>query len=501
MSIEMYYGNYRLEPAPLFTSTFGPLKNGDGEAVGSAHSITLDGWLVNLNSGLSGILAYQYDLRTAFAQDGQLFQVLCGGEVLFECYPRIRPEGITFSQSPDNWTRTSPYSLTLDFDLEVDGDEFSSLHPPFIQNSSESWTIEPVEDKNWFQFETSTTTDIPPYQFRVSHNVAAVGVAHWDAGGLTTKAWEHAKEYVQSRLGFQSDKVASENILNLNEAQLTPYNHIRTVTSDEKEGNYNVSETWLVIDPTISSPNLHAIEDFTIEARINREDSENFVTINGTIEGLESRVYSPDFNITESKYEAAKDYWEMVADSLRILPRVLEIASQHSITLNPLPNVKVVTHSPSQGIISYSYDYDDSPCNCIEGSKFESIVVTDNRPVDVFASLGVIGRPQGPILQDLNTVTSFTRDVAIEITMERDDECECPSDGISNFLQFNNLNPHDQVEPIICSFQDDLEATYDQIFVTNDSESWDVKQARYTRNISWIAQNCDTAPTIGPTCA
>lgn len=493
----MFYGEYNPRPTPFVTVEKVYNKNPDGEAVGSVFNMTLDGHIVNLESGLEGILIEQAELREAFSQDGQLLKVTCNGNTIFQTYPRVL--SISFSPSNDNWVYTSPYQISLQYDFEIDNDEDSGLHPPYIQSSSESWSVEFNEENAHHKFSTEDQNAL--YQLRVTHEVGAVGIPHYGSAGLSRKAWEEAADYVQDQLGYQHDRVVGTGVFNFSEAlaDFGLFNHIRTQQIDERGGAYNVTETWVVLNDAMQVLPGNVIEDFTIESVINREEPNDTYTINGTIVGLETRTYgsSPgDFAISETKYAAASGYWAAIADSLRIYPRVQIVADLDGNTLNSSPLTKTVGHSPSRGEITYSYTYDDSPSNCITGAKSESFIITDNGPTDLFAVINVLGRPAGAILQDLNSITTFTRELSVEVVMDGGDS-DCPQTSIADFLLFGN-SPESQVEDIVCKFHEDMESSYDQVFIHLNNKSWDPKNRRFTRNIGWTANNCTTPITVEP---
>ncbi len=132
-----------------------------------------------------------------------------------------------------------------------------------------------------------------------------------------------------------------------------------------------------------------------------------------------------------------------------MLPRA-QLVSQALSTrvLNSGVRTTTLAHNPTQGIVSYSYEYDDRPSNCISGALFENISVVDNNPTDVFASLTVLGRAAGPILQDIGTVTSATRAVNIEAIMTIPTGCT-----VANLL---TNRPSSQASGILCTFETDL---------------------------------------------
>jgi len=491
-TITMTYGAYNFTPVPLFNISKEMQKTADSTFIGTVFKLTLNGTLVSISpGGLAQVMAKQQDLREAFIQDGLLLQILCDDVVIFSAYPRILGP-IQFPPSDDNWVFTSPYTIELEYDEEPgDAGENSSLMPPYISEATEQWTVEAVEDKSYYSWNLDTVggnLDAAPYQLRISHTVEAKGKSHYASGGLRKPAWQEAREYVNPLLGFNDEFAVLSGTLNFGSNEMAPYNHMRTATIDEAGGGYNVSETWLVINPSGSGIAGTAIEDFTIEIRKGLDRDLTTVNIQGTIQGLEERIYGNnpgDFQIPVSKWDNASAYWDEVESRLRYRA-VFASSGVPTRSLALTPNIQTIGHNPTNGVITYNYEYNDRPSNCVAGSLTESIVINDSNPVDVFASLPVLGRAAGPVLQGMGTVTSATREVIIDVVMPIGTGCT-----VANLLADN---PRTDVASLLCLFEADLENNYGQVFKNQDSESWNPKDGRYSRTVGWTYQTCSGVP-------
>jgi len=495
-SVTMEYGGISLIPVPFMTINKQYIKaNEQGEVVDSLYNLSLDGHVVNISSGLSGTMQQVSDLQNTFATQGQLLQVKCGDEVLFQCYPRVKDLTFDLNRGIANSTNGAPYTITLDFDIEdaFDSDEDSSLHSPYLSSKTETWDMVPLDGFEHHQFTTASGSDATPYVFQVTHTLSAVGKNHYDGGGLNRSAWEEARQFIVDNLGIDNSIVPMSGVINFT-ASSSPYNHVRTMQVDERAGTAQATETWLVLNTSVQGLVYPVLENFDVEVQISNEnDARNVVTVGGTIEGLDTKSFGSDpgdYSITETKYAAASGYWNAIADSLRIFPRANQIATLNSVTLNVQPLTKVVTHSPSQGRIGYNYTYNDRPSNCLTGVKSETFQVIDNNPSDIIAQFTVLGRSAGPILQDLQTSTPFTRQVFIEAVADSDDDC--PQDGISAFLAIGN-NLSSQISDVMCDFQTDLESSYDSVYKIEDTETKDIKEGRVSRVVTFQAANCTTA--------
>lgn len=500
-NVSMTYGDYSFSPVPIINVQKQHIKSEAQIPLGSLFRTTLNGTLIPTGGGLEATTTLMHTLRTAFSGDGQLFSVQCNGNTVLECNPRIL--NIQFNPSNNNWVSTLPYTVELEYDNEPvniglagSGEDYAhGLVPPFIDNASESWGIEFIEENSYFLWNTSgNVTDSCPYTLRVTHNVAAKGRNHYTSGGVLRKAaWQEAQDYVSPLLGFDSDIVQSEQALNLDISEFENYNHIRTNQIDELGGNYNVTETWLLVNSGNVGITSNALEDFTATTRTSLENDITTVSLDGNIQGLETRIYTTggigatgDFSIQTNKYDAANSYWNVVQDKL--FGRALYVGSGTSTRdLNPVPNITSVGHNPTRGIISYAYEYNDRPCNFITNSLYENISINDTNPTDIFAELVVLGRAVGPILQSISTVTSFKRNVSIDATMP------IPTIDCSDFDNVVGLigqAPTGDVGSLLCSIEAALTGAYSQVFKSQDSSSWEPKTGRYNRQVEWTVGDC-----------
>ena len=482
--VTMEYGAYSFSPRPLLTISKEYQKTDSQEIVGVVQRVTLEGQLVKVSpGGIDETDEAQDSLKSAMSTDGQLFRVQCDNNTLIQAYPRIN--SLEFSPTSNNWVYTVDYSIEMEWDEEPPGTgEDSSLHPPFISTYDESWTLEFVDDKSPFTWTVQGTEDGCPYQLRLTHEVSAVGKRHYTGGGLDKEAWEQAEQYVVTKLGYDADKVEASGTMNFDTSILTAFNHIRSNEVNESAGSYSVTESWLVINPSTSGVAGNALEDFTINIRTGVDTDITSVNIEGSIQGLETREYGTDpggFQITEYKYTAASGYWSTIQG--RLYDRAFQIANNTaSRSLNTSPLSTSVGHNVCDGLITYTYEYDDRPSTCITNALSEVINIVDNNPVDVFAQLTVIGSCNGPVLQDITTQTARTRELSIEAVMPAQTICPTGSSEVASLLA---LSPKSDVDVVVDAFAQNLSGNWSQVFTSQDSESWNPFTGRYTRNVGW----------------
>lgn len=466
-------------PHPRITVTH--LHADDGTHLGIRYNMTLENVLTPIPTGNGGYInldAMQDSLVSGFSTDGLLLEITCNGSTLLSAYPRIND--ITLDRSNDNWVWTTPYTIQL----EWDGPAYTGNI--WVEQISETWDLEFNEDAAYYNWLLpGNTGDTNSVLVNLSHTVSAKGIPHYTATGIIP-SYSSAKSFVASRLGYNGSNVAQVGVLNLAASNFTPYNHMRAVQEDIAGGNYSCTETWIL------TTGYRAIEDFTATMQYSQEEGLTKVDIQGNIQGLESRTYgsaSGSFSITETKWAAASGYWEIVRPKL--LGRAKFITN---LNINPLPLTYSVGHSPNKGTISYGYTYDNRACNFIDGAIYEKIRISDSYPTDVFAVVPIPGRAYGPILQDISTVTESRRNVSIEVLMGVPTGCTSYSEILSN-------RPITQVEEFLCAMQSQISGSNVQLFKSADTDDWDVKTGRYSRQVEWTYTQCGGTPPSTDFCS
>lgn len=177
--------------------------------------------------------------------------------------------------------------------------------------------------------------------------------------------------------------------------------------------------------------------------------------------------------------------------------------------LNPIPISTTEGHDPRKGSISYTYQYSNKFIR-ISGALSENISIGDTGPTDVINEAVVIGRRLGPVLQSLGTRTSSRRSMSIEVSV-------VPPSSIAGFLMTNTECPlytggnvYSTITGIIRGFQpfgDRVTAIFGNltndrrsggqtndtgdVFISQDDQSWNPTEGRYTRNVAWVYQACN----------
>lgn len=176
--------------------------------------------------------------------------------------------------------------------------------------------------------------------------------------------------------------------------------------------------------------------------------------------------------------------------------------------LSTIPVSTTEGHDPRKGTISYSYEYNNR-LNVISGVISENITINNDAPSDIVAETNVIGRARGPILQKTGT-TSTRKTVSIEVVVVppttiqscfiNDSGCPLFTGGFV-YQTINRLV--EGIKPF--GIEIGAEGAYSDlfgadfiarknrqgiVFKQSDSDSWNPTGGRYSRNVSWIYQQC-----------
>lgn len=478
------YDSKQIIPAPFVSITKTYDRNEIGKKIGASYVLTVSGTLVanqgspasvagsapdwdenfwvasgypdceniDYDARLAAILRKQEALRCLFADDGKVFEIHpLDGSAPLMCNPKV----INISFAEGLWVERCDYTITLEAERLYGNamctpDDEGDLDP-FVSNQSEEWSIE--------------FNDVPQnasvhHTFRVSHSVSATGKLAYEAdGSLAYQPWEYAKQWVDSKLGYDATKAQDGNIGV--PVSYSAYNHVRSENLNEDSGTYSVVETWILSTEA-------AIEDFTVTTRTSSQEGLTSVGIEGSVVGLETNTYP--YAVSTSKYSAASTKWTSVESAL-----LTRAQSYSGITLNIDPATISVGKNPVAGVINYSYEYNNRPSNCITDALSEVITITDVGQGDVFAVIPIPGRAAGPILQDICTVTEKRRQLNIEVIMPVVDSCD--------FAEWM------AGKPSVTTIVDAVEPTGTKVFGGPPTETWVPNTGRYSYSREWTYED------------
>ena len=193
------------------------------------------------------------------------------------------------------------------------------------------------------------------------------------------------------------------------------YNHTRSVSSDQNVGSYSVTDTWTLSQVGFES--THSLE-FNFEGDINAEG--NTVTVNASFQGL-STANSKSTQI--DKYAGALKAFNTVKPLIPALALKVYEDSGGTFALNTdLKLSESVGHNKVSGTITYSVSFNDYDKPNTENAITERITINynnDKGEQKLIAILPIIGRANGPIIQDIETTQISSRTITADIVMKR----------------------------------------------------------------------------------
>lgn len=472
------YGSYDFArdcgPIPFLTIKKDIRRLADGSNMGSFYTLSLNGELNKVPSGTTGynnVDHLQDLLLSGFKDDFKEFKVTCDTNILIQQYPKVN--SITLSPTSDNWTQSTDFTI----DLEWVGETYSGYS---LESATETWDFEFDQSSSYYRWQLpGGTGDNNMYLFSLGHNVSAKGLKT----DTINSPWEEARRYVSTQLGYKSQYVSNTGVFNLDATTFSGWNHSRVQNIDKLGGSFSVTEKWVVANTGFQNNCGNAIEDFTATVNYDNQAGLTSVSLNGTIKGMEEISYGStpgSFSIVKNKYDNASGFWNNL---LPKLPGRASLVCNKSMNYNPIN--WSIGHNPTQGSITYNYTYDNRPCNYVAGALYEDINITDDHPTDVFAEIAILGRPWGPILQRMSTVTSKKRTVNYSASLG-------PLTGCSNITGAIAQKPN--ISSLLCQLQQAISGANTLLFKSADNESWNIKTGQYSRSVSWTYSDCTGTP-------
>ena len=371
------------------------------------------------------------------------------------------------------------------------GDPGITKAPDFLLSSvEETWEATLNEDQGAFA-NNAIDASSPTRSYAMTHTVSATGSRKMSGGNLDAdgSAWRQASQYVETRL-VSGDPLAittgRSNIVNdtalnaggefapsvmdrsgntdlgldLDSSTFKAYNHIRTWSNNQGEGSCSVTETWL-----ISELNQAVTHNVDISLDVNSEAPANSVTVNGTIQGLNTGTVSSS---TENKYANAQAALSAVIGNAYLAANDIYTTADLGGALRTIEINKSLGHNKVTGTITWSVSYDDLVVT-IPGAITEDISVTyDNTDAgnQVVAIIGIVDNAGGPVIQDMRTTNEQKTSVSVDATMGKAYRTNPPTAAAAAIA--DGYVPGGG-------------------FRESRSETWNPKSGQYNYSISWVA--------------
>ena len=517
-------------PTPQISMSLEFDRDNTGRVLGARNIINIEGQMYSASGsgGFEKLGGYESGLRAAFSVDGQAFSFGCGGTTLYSGNAKV--SRYTADKSENYWTATINYSI--DLEVEVSGSGFD-----YISSAQDEWNIEPLDEYSYVPnpFPAASNTQqgdpIPTSAFnfvagpvypvyRVSRTVGAVGkFVPTGSGGSGIDGLVNAQNWVKKQIG-SGLKISGAT------SGLTLYNFVRSISASKSEGSYRVTDTVLGLPTGMTG--LYT-ESFTVESSLDNTYLRT-ITINGTIKGLEAvntgnvdssgaigsglsgifyatvpsgrgsgskfaNAISGYSGLKSGLYDRCRAFMTPTGSQTNTSTIFGRFFGRNESPLHPIPISITEGFNPAEGSVTYSWAYNNRPLNLVSGSISETLTVNDNFPAQQIAEIFVIGRRLGPVIQDLGTYTSASRDVTFEVLFLR------PT-GLSG-LQFPKT-AYQAITGIVESFNPTylLGTTNNtsncKAFVKSNTENWSVSEGRFVKTKSWAWTKCDNVVGSNP---
>jgi hypothetical protein len=314
---------------------------------------------------------------------------------------------------------------------------------PSVQEVEENWEFQ-VND-NQFAVDNHDPLGEIYKTFTLTHTLSATG--RQSAGGAV-EAWRQAVLWIESRIVGKPDNTAVTTHINTKTdgPKFVPYymnteadkdqiktnadavavdwesyNGQREITTDISSGSYSVTDTWLIAIK--GTPATHTVEF----SNAGSQDDGINVTVNGVITGLSTVTPGDsDFN-KPGNFSGAEAGWEQVQGRILALAKYAYskipglLLAENNGSLRPNPISRSMSENRTEGTITWSAVFTDK---FVDGDV-EKIAEQDisvqykNYKADekVIAIIPVIGREEGPIIQDFETKNHRVATVTVTMTM------------------------------------------------------------------------------------
>lgn len=263
----------------------------------------------------------------------------------------------------------------------------------------------------------------------------------------------------------------------IDESDFADYPVSKTTSIDKNEGSISFNYVF--------GTNLYGGTYYTDEYII-RLDTENATHVNlagnpirGSIEGTIRGMASGED--PTHKFINAESGWATVRGLLytRVLSDYAKIGST-SLVLNPGPVSKSVSTNRTQGTIQYTADFSTGQSGNPSGVANLDVSIEEQLQNDIFVEQVIPGRVIGPILQDIDTLSSVRRTINIGMTLY-------PNNG-GRWTYADISTPRGIANNLIASGVYDLgdRKDPDGYYLSSDSDRWDWRSGLYTRTTSVV---------------
>lgn len=319
------------------------------------------------------------------------------------------------------------------------------------------------------------------HHFTISYTVQATGKHYFNSSFQLMPAWEQAKRFVQYKLIEQIKNrltdtfieragggcAASKDLASIYSAgspgfiggidsgSFGIYNETISCDASEAEGTFSATYNALVKrkNSGISDGALHSFSKSVDTSDSDGKKTTN-ITVNGNIQGLvetgllkipnilelpsSGTILGYNDSSTNSRYSKALSGFNSIATKEDLKQDIKTFFGITNAALgvtgdcvdpngSPKPASHTISHSYSEGTITYNTSYNTDIACSPSGSNITNISISTEDDVDIIAEFIVPGRAAGPIIQKTGAKTPKKVSVNIDGTITK--ECCVEFDG------------------------------------------------------------------------
>ena len=395
---------------------------------------------------------------------------------------------VDFPEGDDETGGTQTAEYTFNFEAHAaDSGKQGSIY--YLSSAEENWSLAENEGQIFVNAEATAvddpdTADIDETAdaksglsgtlfktYTLTHTISATGYDKYTSGTWGVSGWAEAQKWVNSRLvtnpiaktittdeagntatSFKVDRMgmlvdvaddtetdadeSADNISMIDLSTYTAYDYKKEFNPDTTGGTYAITETWIL------SKQNHTV-DFDMSFDTD-EEGVSTVNFNCTITGLSNSVDVRQQNKIDSAETALagvlNDSYSL-SNAFYQERKSIDPDAEGADTLATVEQAISISKNRISGVITVSMTYNDKPQENDDTIE-ESIEVTDNNKGHtnrVIALLTVIGKDNGPVIQDMGTSGEQRRSVSLNWTFKKEIEHEGATvnvrEAITNYIK------------------------------------------------------------------
>lgn len=365
-----------------------------------------------------------------------------------------------------------PYSFVFeayeDASTNANSEPVSENNPVsyWISDAKDSWEFQVADT---FTYQNDSPTGVINKTYTITRNLSATGIYNPidnESPILQAKKWVESKLIStlpatinpdSMNLGIETFNVNPPSNFADTSSHLS-INHVRSISSDVLSGSYSVTDIWTLYKGSTATHDISV----SVEGAVDRPSTS--VSVSMSIQGIDTSVYS---SVETNKYQNALTSFNILKTQAYNIANAAYTDAGYAGNLRTIKMSESTGTNKNAGSITYSATFDDL-VNIIEGAANESINIEDDNDDglnQVIAKIDIIGKPDGPVIQDMSTTTIKSRSVTIDVVMDKDHRINKPSAAAMTLV--NSYKPTTNA------------------FRQSKRETWNPKTGQYNLSINW----------------